>query len=58
MEACICLNENKKGNCNFVSHNSDFFFSQLRVYISQFRLFFISELCDINLQLGVTKSEL
>ncbi len=30
--------KNKKGNCDFLSHNSDFFLSQLRVYISQSKL--------------------
>ncbi len=28
--------KNKKGNCDLLSHNSVFFFWQLRVYISQF----------------------
>ncbi len=47
----------QKGNCDFLSHNSDFFFSQLPDYISQFWLFF-SELWDKNTQLWEMKSEL
>ncbi len=37
MEDCVChWIKNKKGNCDFLSHDSDFFFSQLQVYISQY----------------------
>ncbi len=48
MEAYVSLflplnKTNKKGYCDFLSHNSDFFFSELR---------------DINSQLWVLKSEL
>ncbi len=41
-------NKKKEDNCNFLSHNSVFFFSELRDIILQLRVI-NSELWDINL---------
>ncbi len=50
-------NKKRLGYCDFLSHNSDFFFSELWDINAQLRVI-KSELCDINSQLRVIKSEL
>ncbi len=43
--------KNKKGNCDFLSHNSNFF-PYYSEFISQFIFFLQIQICDISTQNG------